>query len=224
MVLEARENAGKVWYPIVWEEVKDASNVVDNDIHEEITIDTSSVFNANNDTTTGMATVIPWVNAPKLKMSTSIYVDEDVTTSVLQTIQWVWSYVDRPDEVASDIRQMQTIESRWNKEIVYYESSQWLLYSWMKVPVKWTYQIDVTYSWTSSTYWWTFEWRTPKWWWSSDTVWHTFVWPRNWADQTESFKRKFEAWEVFWIFVTMNRSDPTAFTDRPTVNFTITKL
>jgi hypothetical protein len=29
---------------------------------------------------------------------------------------------------------------------------------------------------------------------------------------------------VFWIFVTMNRSDPTAFTDRPTVNFTITKL
>jgi hypothetical protein len=33
--------------------------VVDYDIHDEITKDTSSVINANNDTTTGMATVIP---------------------------------------------------------------------------------------------------------------------------------------------------------------------
>lgn len=72
MVLEAWENAEKITYPVVWEEAKEASNVVDYDIHNEITTDTSAVFNANNDTTTGMATVIPWVNAPKLIAETSI--------------------------------------------------------------------------------------------------------------------------------------------------------
>lgn len=72
-VLEAWQDAEKVWYPVVWEEKKDPSNVVDYDIHEEITKDASNVINANNDTTTGMATVIPWINAPKLKEETSIY-------------------------------------------------------------------------------------------------------------------------------------------------------
>lgn len=71
-MLEAREKAEKVWYPVVWEKVKDASNIIDYDIHDEITKDASAVINANNDTTTGMATVIPWVNAPKLIYDTSI--------------------------------------------------------------------------------------------------------------------------------------------------------
>lgn len=66
------DNAEKVGYPVVWEEVKDASNVIDYQINEEITKDTSWEINANNDTTTGMATVIPWVNAPKLLAETSI--------------------------------------------------------------------------------------------------------------------------------------------------------
>ena len=74
-VLEARKNAETVWYPVVWETEKDASNVIDYDIHDEITKDTSSVINANNDTTTGMANVIPWINAPKLIASTSIIWD-----------------------------------------------------------------------------------------------------------------------------------------------------
>ena len=72
-VLEARKDAETVWYPVVWETEKDASNVIDYNIHDEITKDTSSVINANNDTTTGMANVIPWINAPKLIANTSIY-------------------------------------------------------------------------------------------------------------------------------------------------------
>lgn len=71
-MLEAWEWAEKIWFPVVWETEKDASNVIDYDVHDEITKDTSSVINANNDTTTGMANVIPWVNAPKLIASTSI--------------------------------------------------------------------------------------------------------------------------------------------------------
>lgn len=72
MVLEARENAEEVWYSLIWEEAKEASNVVNYNINPEITKDASSVVNANNDTTTGMANVIPWVNAPKLIASTSV--------------------------------------------------------------------------------------------------------------------------------------------------------
>jgi hypothetical protein len=72
MVLEARADADKVWYPVVWEKTKDADNVIDYDIREEQTKDVTAEINANNQTTTGMATVIPWVNAPKLIESTSI--------------------------------------------------------------------------------------------------------------------------------------------------------
>ena len=73
MVLEAREKAEEVGYSLVWQETKEASNAVDYNINEEITKDASAVENANNQTTTGMATVIPWINAPKLIASTSIY-------------------------------------------------------------------------------------------------------------------------------------------------------
>ena len=72
-VLDARKDAEKVWFPAVWEETKDAFNVVDYNINKEITIDQSSVPNWNNDTTTWMANVIPWINAPKLISDTSIY-------------------------------------------------------------------------------------------------------------------------------------------------------
>jgi hypothetical protein len=75
MVLEARYKAEKIEFPVVWEKEKDASNVIDYNINGEITKDISSVINANNETTTGMANVIPWVNAPKLIASTSIIWD-----------------------------------------------------------------------------------------------------------------------------------------------------
>lgn len=88
-VLSARENAEKVWYAIIWEETKEASNVIDYNINEEITKDTSAVFNANNDTTTGMATVIPWVNAPKLIATTSIY-NNDVDKYWECNVSWSW--------------------------------------------------------------------------------------------------------------------------------------
>ena len=77
-VLEARKDAEKIWYPLVWEENKDASNVIDYDIRPEQTKDISAEINANNMTTTGMATVIPWVNAPKLLEKTSIISEPEI--------------------------------------------------------------------------------------------------------------------------------------------------
>lgn len=72
MVLQARYKAEEVWYAVVGEKEKELPNVVDYNIKTEITKDTSAVENANNDTTTGMADVIPWVNTPKLIADTSI--------------------------------------------------------------------------------------------------------------------------------------------------------
>ena len=71
-VLEARKDAEVIWYSIVWEESKEASNVIDYNINSEQTKDIASEINANNQTTTGMANVIPWINAPKLLADTSI--------------------------------------------------------------------------------------------------------------------------------------------------------
>ena len=94
MVLEARKDAETIWYNILWEEAKSASNVVDYNLNQEITKDTSAASNANNDTTTGMANVIPWINAPKLVYSTSIvwYPQYPVTVLALKGTWFPPSY------------------------------------------------------------------------------------------------------------------------------------
>ena len=222
-VLEARKDADVVWYSIIWEEVKDASNVIDYNINEEITTDTSAVFNANNDTTTGMATVIPWVNAPKLKLSTSIYVDKLEIPSVYQTLYGVWD-ITRPDEPTTAIRSMTSQSSYWNMEFTYFSSPSWILYSWMKAPVEWTYSLYARYKYSSSTFWYTYEWRTPNWWWSSDTVWHTYTTAWNNQYEYETITRYFNKWEVFFIVVTMNRSSSTPLWVSPDILIEVQKI
>lgn len=64
--------AEEVGYSVVWEEEKNASNVIDYNIRKEQTKDTFAVENMNNQTTTGMATQIPWINEPKLIWKTSV--------------------------------------------------------------------------------------------------------------------------------------------------------
>lgn len=137
-VLDARRDAEKVWFPVVWEIKKDPSDVVDYDIHEEITIDTSSVFNRNNDTTTWMANVIPWINAPKLIADTSIYgIKADPSTVI---IEWVSS--DHP---------------LWNFNYVSTVWNYWSATNQLTIPEKWTYSIDFT-CWDSQI------WYTPDTW------------------------------------------------------------
>lgn len=83
MVLQARYKAEEVWYAVVGEKEKELPNVIDYNIKPEITKDTSAVENANNDTTTGMADVIPWINAPKLRAETSIAWSANQTVVVI---------------------------------------------------------------------------------------------------------------------------------------------
>lgn len=227
MVLEARTDAEKIWYPIVWEETKDANNIIDYNIRKEQTIEQSSVFDANNNTTTGMATVIPWVNAPKLKMSTSIVFDEDIEIiipTINEKLTATWSTINRPWQTSTAINNMSISDNYWNTGITYYASPQWYYYSWMKIPVEWYYQFEVTYPWTSSSYWWTIQWRTPNWWWSADTIWRTYSTAWNASDEYETFVRHFSEWEVFCLFVTMNRNSSTPISDAPVVTMKVTKL
>lgn len=126
MVLEEREGAEVINYPVVWEEVEDPSNVIDYNIREEQTIDTNSVINANNQTTTGMATVIPWVNAPKLIASTSIYWIKGADPSTV-IIEWASSY--------HPLWSFNYISTVWN----YWSASNKLV-----APEKWTYSIEFT--------------------------------------------------------------------------------
>ena len=130
-VLDARKNADKITYPVVWEETKYASNVIDYDIRDEITKDTSAEINANNQTTTGMATVIPWVNAPKLLEWTSII--KEKTSSLV----WVVSVTDNYTEHEDNPKYWTVISSEtlWN----------WVSYEDYLITfnVAWTYLVEV---------------------------------------------------------------------------------
>lgn len=147
-VLEAWKDVEKVWYPVVWEEVKDASNVIDYNIRPEQTKDISAEINANNQTTTGMANVIPWINAPKLIATTSIIWD-------LWWWGWWWTVaasVQVPISYSNNgqnepLRTWITILNEW---WAWFTDNSWFV----RVGKWWIYaiHIDITYIFWSSSY------------------------------------------------------------------------
>lgn len=164
MVLEARKDAEKVWYQVVWEEIKDADNVIDYNIMSEETKDTSAEINANNQTTTGMATVIPWINAPQLLYDTSIY---------------KWRTV--PREVSVKINGSAWLNNVAMSWFVYVISNLdfWSNSSSLTVPISWLYHIH-------------FEWYDQQEWYNPNTWWtNTFTILQNWNDiwtKTEAYR------------------------------------
>lgn len=199
-LLDARANAEKVTYPVIWEEKKDASNVIDYNINEEITTDKSSVFNANNDTTTGMATVIPWVNAPKLIQSTSIY----------QNWEWAtwWGTFSKSLYLASAWENSDYI-TNWNISGVYWNinfhnRTDWWMWNWLIVPVSWWYQVDLT-----CPHWWsTFavdvQLRINKWWYGNWITVIDHVWQYSSTTPTESVKYYFNSGDSLYAHVVLN--------------------
>lgn len=184
-VLEARKDAEKVWFPVVWEEKKDPSNVVDYDIHEEITKDTSNVINANNQTTTGMATVIPWINAPKLIASTSIiwwlgggFWYAIISAHVIANTNPWTVYIEQKTFTISD--------EAWDLKF-----TQWA--NWIVIPKTATYHLYIDY---------------PRWWANfkfdsyikqdNETI-HTYYWPYSYSDeQSDEFFFDLKKWSSLW--------------------------
>lgn len=211
-VLEARKDAEKVWFPVVWEERKDPSNVVDYDIHDEITKDASWIINANNQTTTGMATVIPWINAPKLIAQTSIvWLPEEE-----------WSYYGTL--VANNETQYITIPPWWtpsypsvNTTIIsntlpfaFKTDSKWLVF-----PRWWWYNIVVRYYGT-----WQSEFTR------NDTLYlsNTVIWTHSWRGTAdETYQVNVKKWDVLWFKCYFTNSFPdTTVTKNAVVRYTIT--
>lgn len=201
-VLDARKDAEKIWYPVVWEKQKDASNVVNYDINEEITIDTNSLFNANNDTTTGMATVIPWVNAPKLIENTSIYQDAESKTWWAKLFKSFHLYY--PYDDTWSIRNDWTISDEyWN---IKFEGVTWptLQWNWLKIPATWWYEMTITYP-----RWWSsfkvdVELCLLKWWFGNDVTIVNHVAAYNNVVVTETIKYHFNAWDRIAAFLTLH--------------------
>ena len=204
MVLEAWEKAEKIWYQYIGQEVKEPSNVIDYNINKEITKDASNVINANNDTTTWMATLIYWVNAPKLLEKTSVYRNE-VSLQWQSTLAFTQTLV-RPDDYYWSIRTATITKNYGNItfenvsiEAYYNNWVQTSRYNWVEVPVSWWYQLDITWA---------------RWAWSS---WLTSTWIKiaNWISGgvtvkehlnqnawtvTESMKYYFNAWDKIYVY------------------------
>ena len=200
-VLDAWRNAEKVTYPVVWEKIKDADNVIDYNINEEITTDKSSVFNANNDTTTGMATVIPWVNAPKLIQTTSIYQNWEWLSGGCTASNSV--RLSRPDYNTDSIKYWNISNEYWN--IKFENRTDWgFWWNWLIVPTSWWYQIDMT-----CTHWWsTFsvdvQLRINQWWYWSWTTLIDHPWQYNTSSPVETIKYNFNAWDALYAYLTLN--------------------
>ena len=194
-VLDARADAEKVTYPVVWEEKKDASNVVDYDIRDEETKDVSAEINANNQTTTGMANAIPWVNAPKLIASTSIYDNTSniayITWSVSMsdtsehqywnfTYQkvigvWYWTSTNSlkiPSDWEYNIQLIWRDQQQWANPNTWYKNTFYIKYNWTNV-MSWTFQFRLR---------WTLEWvfKLKAWdiitFWVKSDVWASWTW------------------------------------------------
>lgn len=154
-VLDARKDAEKVWYQVVWGEVKESSNVIDYNINEEITIDNTSVNNANNQTTTGMATLVYWVNAPRLLENTSIY-NNTAVKSCSATLDFTQNLY-RPDDNVGRVRKPTITKNYWNLDFVIRDDAE-ISVNWVVIPVSWWYQLDITWArWAWST------WKTSTW-------------------------------------------------------------
>ena len=213
-MLEARENAEIIWFPVVWEEVEDASNVIDYNIREEQTKDTFAQINANNQTTTGMATVIPWINAPKLIASTSVtwIPDEEPEWS------FYWTYVAAGSTPTVSIDTWETTDPL---NYTMTESSNTLPFSWtinnkwVVFPRAWWYSVVIRYMSMGQE-----EYRRTDTLYLNSTVVDTTSSIYNSTDHTITFNAK--KWDVLWCTTEIYSSIPRTSTKSANIRFTIT--
>jgi hypothetical protein len=147
----------------------------------------SAEINANNQTTTGMATVIPWVNAPKLIESTSI-ISSPTPWYVYAEVHFKWDAI-----------------SWWDGEVLkvdYIDNQLWepnftISPNWLRVrfPRDWVYHLDIYYSnWLSSAYSVNTDIYTNLQWTIASDVWDAGYWHQQQLDL--SFKK----WELLTVY------------------------
>jgi hypothetical protein len=209
-VLEARKDAEKITYPVVWENQKDADNVIDYDIRGEETKDTSAMINANNQTTTGMATVIPWVNAPKLIESTSI-ISTPVPWYIYAVVNFRWAYINEGTESLIPSLSDQIWEPQF--------TTQWVNNRFLRIPADWVYKISITYPDLS-----TARYSISYKFFSSEKWEIDYVSPSNW-DVTKDYTLEMKKWELLsWTWTVIKIDSTWWWTVSPYFYWTITRL
>ena len=202
-VLEARESAEIIWYPVVWEEEKEnSSNIVNYQINEEKTTENSALLNSNNNTTTWLATLIPWVNAPMLIETTSIYQNaEEIVWWA--TISWILSW-HIPWENTWTLRNW-SIWSTYGS--IKFENRTWQwLWNWLVIPASWWYELYITYPLGSSVASVDMDICITKWWYWNDVVVDSYIWPYSNVQNTKRFKYYFEKWDAIYASIKINYS------------------
>lgn len=208
-LLDAWENAEKITYPVVWEETKDASNVIDYDIREEQTKDISAQINANNQTTTGMATVIPWINAPKLLEWTSI-IETKKVWYIHAKVAFYWDAMSDWD--------VQTLPIYYITDKIWEPNFYVINVNRLKFPADWVYKLHIIFPyWMSPFYWKTNVWTNKQWFIATDTS--TTTWINHELDLTLSFVK----WETLTVDCTLIASW-WSWTTRPFVTIEFTRL
>ena len=193
-MLEAWEKAEKIWYQYIWEESREPSNIVEYNINKEITKDASNVINANNDTTTWMATLVYGVNAPKLLEKTSIYNKTVIQWSSTLTFT---HELERPEDPAQRIREATIVKDYGN--ITFENRKMWSLVNWVVIPITWTYQLEITYPAGSNSNTISTRIRLVQWKVSKDiniaSYTNNSVYPH-----TETIKYFFNAWDAIYVY------------------------
>ena len=214
MLLDARKNADEIGYPVVWEEIKLNANEIPYNIREEQTIDQSSVFTANNDTTTWLATVIPWINAPKLIATTSIYWDlwweyEEVKFwwNIYSTI---YIHTSQPTVNFTTF----TLSDLWGD----LNLTQWT--HWIILPIWWWYEFTFTFP----TWWSTFRVdtvvKTHNW-----LTLYTDYWSNNSTPHVATFKWRVEKNDELYVECTLTYTGSgTSFSYNRDISWTIIKM
>jgi hypothetical protein len=207
-VLDAWKDAEKIGYPVVWENIKDADNVIDYNINEEITKDASWVINANNSTTTGMATVMPWVNAPKLIASTSI-------TWIPEPLWYIYAYITfRGNSVA--VNTYTDILAVWISWQVWTPNFTINSLSGLVVPVAGVYQLDIERPFCWYDWYWDISFRSNKQW---EIKHYTGSYNET---KSETIKVQLSKWEVLSWYWYMRGS--TTWTRQPNMYIWATRL
>ena len=131
-----------IWYPVVWEKEKTADNVIGYSIREEQSVLDYSVLNGASFVSNWEATLIYWVNAPKIISDTSI-VERAKRELSWCSIAWNFWYV-----YLSAYSNETTYATYTISDIVWdyvFETTTYWWYSWVKIPMWWECEITASY-------------------------------------------------------------------------------
>lgn len=199
-----------IWYPVVWEKEKLADNVIGYNIREEQSISDYSVLTWASSVSNWQATLVYWVNAPKIIADTSIVWDLWWFKPIWAKIEWSWDGISRPTDTLINLKYQTISEQYWDDGFTKFTWAD-IYTSWILIPATWTYEIDAIYNTASSTFGWRYDYKKALWGWSASPTIHSFTWPYSSSQSlyVETFRIVLEEWDVIRMVANVLRTSST---------------